>query len=83
MITLLQKRLMWIIWPAFLTAGVLEMLVFSMVEPEALHQFGKQLAISREGVYTLAFFAFWAITCVSGALTTLLAISPAEMNEQS
>ena len=25
---MLQQRLMWIIWPAFLMAGVLEMLVF-------------------------------------------------------
>ena len=27
------QRLMWIAWPAFLMAGVLEMLVFAMVDP--------------------------------------------------
>lgn len=74
------QRLMWIAWPAFLMAGVLEMLVFALVDPSDLHWFGQPLALSREGVYTLAFFAFWAITMASSALTTLLAMSPFELN---
>ena len=52
------QRLMWIAWPAFLAAGVMEMLVFAMVDPEDLRWFGQPLALSRQGVYTLAFFAF-------------------------
>lgn len=78
--SLLKQRLMWIVWPAFLMAGVIEMLVFSMVDPEDMHWFGHQLELSRQGIYTLAFFSFWIITSVSGALTTLLALSPFEMN---
>ncbi|MCW5223378.1 hypothetical protein [Verminephrobacter aporrectodeae] len=74
------QRLMWIAWPAFLMAGVLEMLVFALVDPQDLHWFGQTLALSREGVYTLAFFAFWAVTMASSALTTLLAQSPFELN---
>ena len=73
-------RAMTILWPAFLMAGVLEMLVFAMVDPQDLHWFGQPLALSRESVYTLAFFAFWGITMVSSALTTLLAMSPFELN---
>ena len=65
------QRLMWIAWPAFLMAGVLEMLVFAMVDPQDLHWFGQPLALSRQGVYTLAFFVFWAITMATSALTTL------------
>ena len=74
------QRLIWIAWPAFLMAGVLEMLVFALVDPHDLHWFGQPLALSREGVYTLAFFAFWAVTMASSALTTLLAMSPFELN---
>jgi len=74
------KRLMWIVWPAFLVAGLIEMLVFAMVDPQDLHWFGHPLAMSREAVYTLAFFAFWILTIISSALTALLAMSPVEVN---
>ncbi len=75
-----MQRWMWIAWPAFLVAGVLEMLVFAMVDPQDLHWFGQPVALSREGVYTLAFFVFWGITMVASALTTLLSMSPFELN---
>ena len=77
---MLSQRIMWIAWPAFLMAGVLEVLVFAMVDPQDLQWFGQPLALSRQGVYTGAFFVFWAITTVSSALTTLLAMSPFEVN---
>ena len=44
---MLQQRLMWIIWPAFLMAGVLEMLVFAMVDPQDLQWFGSPLEWSQ------------------------------------
>jgi len=77
---MLQQRLMWIIWPAFLMAGVLEMLVFAMVDPQDLQWFGSPLEWSRKAIYTVAFFVFWAIAIVSSSLTTLLAMSPFEVN---
>ena len=56
-----------IVWPAFLVAGVLEMLVFALVDPEGLHWFGGEpLELSRTAVYTLAFFVFWAAASLSG-----------------
>ena len=70
------QKLMWIAWPAFLVAGLLEMLVFALVDPQDLHGFGGQaIELSRLGLYTLAFFAFWGITMLSSALTLLLATS--------
>jgi hypothetical protein len=77
---MLGQRLMWIAWPAFLMAGVLEILVFSMLDPSDLNWFGAPLEISRQGIYTLAFFIFWGITMASSALTTLLSLSPFEVN---
>ena len=37
---------MWISWPAFLVAGLLEMLVFAMVDPQDLHPFGYAMGLS-------------------------------------
>jgi len=76
----LVQRMMWIAWPAFLVAGLFEVLVFGLVDPEDLQWFGHPLALSRQGVYTLAFFAFWILTMVSSGLTTLLSMSPFEVN---
>ena len=78
---MLQQRLMWIVWPAFLMAGVLEVLVFAMVDPQDIHWFGAPLEWSRQAIYTAAFFVFWAITAVSGGLTALLAMSSPEVND--
>jgi hypothetical protein len=77
---MLSQRLMWVAWPAFLMAGVLEVLVFGMVDPQDLQWFGHPLELSRQGVYSVAFFVFWAITLLSSGLTTLLAMSPFEVN---
>lgn len=77
---MLLKRMMWIAWPAFLVAGLLEMVVFTLVDPQDLQWFGHPLALSRQGVYTLSFFTFWALTMVSSGLTTLLSMSPFEVN---
>lgn len=77
---MLAQRLMWIAWPAFLVAGVMETLVFALVDPADLHWAGAGLGWSREAVYTVAFFVFWALTALSSSLTTLLSMSPFEVN---
>ncbi|OSZ75590.1 hypothetical protein [Hydrogenophaga sp. IBVHS1] len=69
-----------IAWPAFLVAAVLEMVVFALVDPSGLHWFGQSLEWSRQAVYTVAFFVFWAVAMVSSGLTLLLARSGADLN---
>jgi hypothetical protein len=77
---MLAQRVMWIAWPAFLVAGVLEILVFGMVDPHDMQWFGQPIEMSRQGIYTLSFFVFWAITAASSALTTLLSTASFEVN---
>lgn len=77
---MLAQRLMWIAWPAFLVAGVLEMLVFAVVDPQDMQWFGQPIDMSRQGIYSVSFFVFWVITAASSALTTLLTLSPFEVN---
>lgn len=74
------KRLMWIVWPAFLVAGLLEMLVFAFVDPQDLHWAGQALPLSNQGLYTVAFFVFWGLTTLACALTAMLAMTPTEVN---
>ena len=72
----MNPRAMNILWPSFVMAGVLEGMVFSVVDPTEL-RFGPNLVdASPQAVYTVAFLAFWAVLSTSGALTTLLRIDP-------
>ncbi|MBV8380835.1 MAG: hypothetical protein JO369_08765 [Paucibacter sp.] len=70
------RRLAFVLWPAFLMAGLLEMLVFAVVDPSDLH-FGVQpVELSREAVYSMAFLAFWLLVTVACLLTALLLVEP-------
>ncbi len=78
------QRVVAIIWPAFLMAGVIEMLVFAFADPADLHWLGgAPVTMSRSAVYTLAFFAFWIILSTAGALTQLLLQEPGDVNRQA
>ena len=77
---MLSQRIMWVLWPAFLVACVLEALVFALVDPRDLDWFGQPLALSAEGVYTLAFFVFWGVCMLASGLTALLSLPPSEVN---
>lgn len=77
----LRERARAVLWPSFLMAGVLEMLVFSVVDPEQLHRFGgSALEWSATAVYTVAFFVFWLVIATAGALTEVLEASADEIN---
>ena len=79
---MLRQRLMWIAWPAFLVTPVLEMMVFAVLDPDTLTLFGEPAGWSRYAVYTVTFFIFWGMMMLSSALTTLLALSPFELNRR-
>ncbi len=76
----MSKRLMWIAWPSFIMAAVLELVVFAFVDPQDLHWMQGSLEFSRQTAYTAGFFVFWAATALTAALTTLLSMSPFEVN---
>jgi hypothetical protein len=76
----LGQRLMWVIWPAFLVAGVAEAIFFTVFDPFELHFFGAPLEMSRSAIYTMGFFGFWVLGIVSSGLTVFLERSPWEVN---
>lgn len=68
------ERVLLVLWPAFVMAGVLEALVFVVVDPETLSWYGGQpLELSRQAVYTLTFFIFWAVISAAGGVSAVLA----------
>jgi len=54
-----RQRALLILWPAFVMAGVLEMLVFVVVDPKTLQWFGAEpLQWSATAVYSVTFLIF-------------------------
>ena len=79
-----MRRAASIAWPAFLGASVLEMIVFSFVDPGGLHLLsGQALELSDTAVYSLAFFIFWAAMAMACMLSLALARSADEVNTES
>jgi len=39
-------------------AGVMEMAVFAMVDPQDLHLFNQPIDLPRQGIYTVSFLSF-------------------------
>ena len=68
-----RERALLILWPAFLMAGVLDALVFVIVDPGTLHWFGiEPVRASASAVYSIAFLVFWSVIATAGAITHLL-----------
>jgi hypothetical protein len=74
----LSRRVMWVIWPAFLVAGAAEAVFFSVFDPFDLHFFGAPLELSRLAIYTMGFFGFWGLGIAASALTLFFEHPPGE-----
>lgn len=69
----MKRRALTILWPAFLMAGVLEMLVFAVIDPTDMTWFGlAPIDWPRQAIYTVSFLIFWFVIATAGALTALL-----------
>ena len=67
------RKALQIAWPSFLMAGVLEALVFSVVDPSTLRWFGgTRIEWSAQAVHTLSFFVFWLVIALSAGISHAL-----------
>lgn len=79
-----QRRFGSIAWPAFLMAGVLEIIVFALVDPGSLHWFGgAPIELGATTIYSIAFFVFWVVIAAAGMMTQLLGESEVEINSRT
>lgn len=68
-----MRSLLQILWPAFMGASLLELLVFAHVDPADIHTLaGAPVELPRQAVYTLTFFALWAVIAASTAVSAWL-----------
>jgi len=73
----LTRFAMAVLWPSFLMAGVLEALVFAVVDPSELSWFGgAPIELPRQALYTLSFLIFWGVIALAASLSLLLATMP-------
>lgn len=74
------KRLIYILWPSFIVAGIAEAVFFTLFDPADLRFLDRELALSRTAVYSIGFFLFWLFAAGSSALTCFFQRSSAELN---
>lgn len=75
-----KKRLIWILWPSFVVAGVAEVLFFTVFDPTELPIPWKGASLSRLDVYSVGFLLFWVFAAASSAFTCFLQRSAKEIN---
>jgi len=63
------QKVIAILWPSFLTAGVATILFFAYFDPQLLMQVSGYGEISRMGGYTIGFFLFWMLTSITCVMT--------------
>jgi hypothetical protein len=77
---MIREKLIWILWPSFIVAGVAEAVFFTALDPQELIVFGEPVAWSRTAVYSIGFFVFWALTAATSALTCFFQQTSVEIN---
>jgi hypothetical protein len=66
-------RFFLIAWPSALGAALMEMLVFAVLDPMDIPRVDHALGATAQGVYSMAFFVFWATISFACTLTLFLA----------
>lgn len=74
-------RIVWVLWPSFLVAGVAEGIFFTVIDPQELYLFGEAVHLSKMATYSIGFFGFWAVCAASSFMTCFLQRSAAEVNK--
>lgn len=64
-----KQKIIAVLWPSFLTAGVATILFFTFFDPQLLMAVAGYEQISRLGSYTIGFFLFWLLTSCTCVLT--------------
>ena len=74
------RMLIWILWPSFIVAGIAEGIFFTLFDPTDLTLFDAPIQASRTAVYSVGFFAFWALAAASSALTCFFQRTSTDIN---
>ena len=75
-----KHRVLQILWPAFLVAAVMEILLFAAFDPAEIRWAGGLLGWQPVTVYSVVFFVLWLLVATAGALTVLLRLTAEELD---
>ena len=64
-----MKHIIWILWPAFIAAGVAEVVFFTVIDPKQLFLLGQPIELAALTTYSIGFFLFWVL-CIGSSLMT-------------
>ena len=53
-----MKHIIWILWPAFIAAGVAEVVFFTVIDPKQLFLLGQPIALDPLTTDSIGFFSF-------------------------
>jgi hypothetical protein len=64
-----MNQLIWVLWPAFIAAGIAEVVFFTLIDPRQLYLLGQPVEVSTTAAYSIGFILFWLV-CVGSSLMT-------------
>jgi len=64
-----MKQVIWVLWPAFVAAGIAEGVFFTLIDPRQLYLLGEPVALSAMATYSIGFLLFWLV-CIGSSLMT-------------
>lgn len=64
-----MQRIIWIMWPSFIVAGLMTIVFFTLVDPADLSIFGVSLQDYRIATYSSGFLLFWVFFAGDSWLT--------------
>jgi hypothetical protein len=70
-----MKHVIWVLWPAFIAAGIAEVIFFTMIDPAQLYLFGERVEWSATATYSTGFLLFWLV-CIGSSLMTYAMMPP-------
>ena len=66
-----MKQVIWVLWPAFIAAGIAETAFFTLIDPRQLYLLGQPVDVSTTATYSIGFLLFWLL-CVGSSLMSYL-----------
>lgn len=67
-----MKLVIWVLWPAFVAAGIAELAFFTLIDPRRLYLFGEPVEMSAIATYSIGFLLFWGLCAGSSLMTYLM-----------
>jgi hypothetical protein len=67
-----MKHIIWVLWPAFIAAGLAEVVFFTVIDPQQLYLLGRPVELPPLATYSIGFLMFWLICAGSSLMTCFM-----------